>query len=259
MLINVYKGIEEDLRQVQQMVDNEMNIKAGYIGTFAHLECSTVNQTVRPALVILSSRLFGGDPVKTVALASIFQFIYLASNIHEGIGENDSDYIRGDSDPRDGSQFPVLVGDFLYGKFFKALCDADLIDLLHPLAEIICCIHEGGILKKKALGQPLSSHAVREAVLKETAELFSGCCRVGARLAGAPQGEQELLGKFGLNLGLAFGLLELGAAFEYIDGFFQSALSNLPPLRSDDKEREAMVRLLRNLREHGLPACQMVG
>ena len=258
MLIDVLKGIEEDLRQVQKKVEKELNIKAGHIGAFARLESSAFNQTVRPALVILSSRLFGGEPGKTVALAGIIQFIFMASSIHEGIGENDSDYIRGDSDPRDGSQFPVLVGDYLYGKFFTALCNAGLIDLLRPLAEIICCIHEGGIMKKKALGQPLSSQAVRDAVSQETAALFSGCCRLGARLALAPQEKQEILGKFGLNLGLAYGLLEQGAAFEYIDGFFQSALGNLS-LLPGTKDRETMVRLLRSLREHGLSACRMVG
>lgn len=257
MFVNVFQGIEEDLQSVQKKIEKEFVIKAGYIGSYAHLDFSPVNQSVRPALVILSSRLSGGDQEKTVALASIFQFIFMASQIMKGISESDSDYIRGDSDPRDGSQFPVLVGDYLYGKFFTFLCDAELLHLLKPLAEIICRIHEGGILRKKAVGQPLSSQAVRDVVSKETAELFSGCCRLGASLAGASRKEQDVLSKFGHNLGMGFGFLELGAAFEYTDDYFKSALNELS-LLPESNEREIMARLVNSLREHGLPAWRMV-
>ena len=113
MLSVISQPIREELEQVHKLIKNELTIKAGYIGSFAHLEFSNINKNIRPALALLSARLYGCKPEKAVALASVFQFIYMASTIHQGITEKDSDFVRGDTDPRDGSQFPVLVGDFL--------------------------------------------------------------------------------------------------------------------------------------------------
>lgn len=258
-VINIFKGIDKELLQVHNKITKEMVIKAGHIGNYSHLEFSHINQVIRPALVILSSRLFGGNQEKTISLASIMQFIYMAFQIHKGVGEKDSDYSRETgSDPRDGSQFPVLVGDYLYGKFFTFLCDASLTTLLSPLAEIICHINESGLLKKKVCGHTLSSPLMREVVQKETAELFAGCCRLGARLAGARPEEQEALGRFGLNLGMAFGLLEQEAAFEYSSSYLKSALSELFQLR-DHPARDSLIGLALSFQKHGLPARQMVG
>ncbi|MHB1042899.1 MAG: polyprenyl synthetase family protein [Eubacteriales bacterium] len=259
MVLNIFKGIEEDLLQVHNRIIKEMVIRAGHVGDFSHLEFPRINQVIRPALVILSSRLFGGDQEKTVSLASIVQFIYMAFQVHNSVGEKDSDYSRETgSDPRDGSQFPVLVGDYLYGKFFTFLCGASLINLLGPLAEIICQINEGGVLKEKICGQALSSPLMREVVQKETAELFAGCCRLGARLACAPLEDQETLGRFGFNFGTAFALLELGAAFEYSQSYLKSSLSELFLLK-DHPARDSLIELALSFQKHGLPVRQMVG
>jgi len=258
MLSHILEPIEKELYSVHKLIKEQLSIKAGYVGLFAHLELSYINKTIRPALVILSSRIYGCNPAKAVALASVFQFIYMASKVHEGIPENDSDYIRGDSDPRDGSQFPVLVGDYLYGKFFSFLCDADIINLLQPMAEIICQIHEGGILRKKVNGQNPSSQAFREVVRKETAELFAGCCALSARLAGAPEKDQELMGRFGQNLGMAYGLMEQDTpSKEYASVYLKEALNSLS-LIPEKPERTVLEQLAHNLFGHGLSGRRMV-
>ena len=257
MLSTILQPIEKELHSVHNLIKKQFIIKAGHVGSFAHLELSFINKTIRPALVILTARIYGCDPKKTAALASVFQFIYLASKIHQGISENDSDYIRGDSDPRDGSQFPVLVGDYLYGKFFTFLCDVGIINLLQPLAEIICQIHEGGILRKKMSGSGFTSQVFQEVVRKETAELFAGCCFLTARLAGAAKYDEELLRSFGRNFGMAYGFLENGAPVEYVSSYIDEAVVNLS-LLPDKPERAVLEELAHNFSGLGLPARRMV-
>jgi len=257
MLSTILQPIEKELQTVHNLIKKQFIIKAGHVGSFAHLELSFLNKMIRPALVILTARIYGCDPKKTAALASVFQFIYLASKIHQEISENDSDYIRGDSDPRDGSQFPVLVGDYLYGKFFTFLCDAGIINLLQPLAEIICQIHEGGILRKKISGTGVTSQVFREVVSKETAGLFAGCCSLTARLAGAAEDDEKLLRNFGHNLGMACGFLENGAPVEYVSSYIDEAVVSLS-LLPDKPERAVLEELALNLSGLGLPARRMV-
>lgn len=226
MQSGIFKPVREDLELVQSIIKKEFIIKAGHIDTFAHLRFSYINENIRPALVLLSSRIYGGEAVKAAALASVIQFIYMASKVHRGVSEIDSDFIRGDSDPRDGSQFPVLVGDYLYGKFFTFLCDAELISLLEPLARIICDIQEGCISKKLLTGQS-STDDILEVVRKETSGLFAGCCSFGARLAGAEEKEQEIMWQFGRNLGMAYGIIEHGMYRHYAEHHIKEALGHL--------------------------------
>lgn len=257
MLSSILQPIEKELQTVHNLIKKQLTIKAGHVGSFAHLEFSFINKTIRPALVILTSRIYGCDPKKAAALASVFQFIYMASNVHQGISENDSDFVRGDSDPRDGSQFPVLVGDYLYGKFFTFLCDAGIINLLHPLAEIICQIHEGSILRKKLSGPNPSSQVFREVVRKETAELIGGCCALSTRLAGAPEEDQRLLRGFGQNLGMAYGFLEHGVPVEYATSYLNEALANLSMV-PDKPEKAVLEQLVHNFSGLGLSGRRMV-
>ncbi len=250
MLANILQPIEKELQSVHKLIQSQLIIKAGYIGSFAHLEFSPINKTIRPALVILSSRVYGSNPEKTTVLASVFQFIYMASKVHEGISEDDSDYIRGDSDPRDGSQFPVLVGDFLFGKSFTFLCEADMLNMLRPLAEIVCQVHEGGIIRKKITGQDPPPKAFLEVIRKETAELFAGCCALGARLAGAPEEDQKIIRHFGQNVGMAYGLLEQGIAKEYAPVYLEEALNNLSFI-PDKPEKNILEKIVRGLSGQG--------
>ncbi len=227
MLGTTLKPIENEINDVNRRVQKQLHIKAGYIGDFAHLELSSSNRVVRPALVLLSARLYGFYSDTTTTLACVFQLIFMASKVHERIPENDSDYTRGDTEPRDGSQLPVLVGDYLYGKFFYFLYEAGLLNLLKPIAEMICQIHEGGILREKAEGHGYSSQAFHEIVRKESAELFASCCSMGARLAGAPENDVEYMRRFGHNLGMAYGFLEQGIPMEYCSSYLREALACL--------------------------------
>lgn len=258
MLSEILKPVEKELQSIQNLIERHLTIKTGYLGSFAHLEMSSINKTIRPALVVLSSRIYDYDPQKTIVLASVFQFIYMASKVHQRISENDSDYVREGTDPRDGSQFPVLVGDYLYSKFFYFLNSAGIISLLHPLAEIICQIHEGNLLKKKFNAQSIPSRALREVVRKETAALFAGCCILSARLAGAPEKDQNFLMNFGQNLGMAYGLLEQGISLEFASAYLEEALNSILML-PDKLEKNVLEELVRFfLSGNGLPVHCMV-
>ena len=257
MLKEILRPIENELQAVNKLVERELYIKSAHIGKFAHLESSYNERVIRPALVILSSRIYGLIEYKAVALAGVFQFIHMASRVHGSIPEKDSDYIREDLDPRDGSQFPVLVGDYLYGKFFSFLYHSGMINYLGPLADIICQIHEGGILKNKITGKYTSTDACREVVRKETAELFAGCCAMGARHAAASEKDQGIMQRFGLNIGMAAGLMERGADAKYVAAYLKDARSGLKGV-PETPEKAVLELIIKNLSEHNKDNRRMV-
>jgi geranylgeranyl pyrophosphate synthase len=252
MLRNILKPIEKELLSVSNLIEKQLTIKPGNIRSLAHLEFSSLNKTIRPALVLLSARFYGLKPEEAVPLACVMQFIYMASKVQSAVSEKDSDHIRGNTDPREGSQFPVLVGDYLYGKFFSFLCKDGKISFLGTLSELVCTIHEGSILKKKNEG-PYPNEVIR----KETAELFAVSCMLGASLAGASEQEQESMRRFGLSFGMAYGLLERGDSASRVSSYFKEALEHLANL-PDRVEKTVFERIVQRLSGPGLTVRRMV-
>jgi len=245
MVNQVFNSIRKELETVYQKIERELVIKAGHISSFAHLNYSIVDYAIRPAMVIFSGRMFGRITEKTLALAAVCQFIYMAAHVHVDITEHSTALAPGqETDPRDGSQFPVLVGDFLYGKFFTTLCDYGIVKFLRPLSEIICQINEGGLLRQKELTSKVISQAVaKDIIRKETAELFAGCCCLGAESAQATPNECLALYKFGKNFGMAYGLLESGMPFDNVAHYLDLALGELS-LFNKCQTREALEELV---------------
>lgn len=256
MIADILKPIEEELQVVRKLAEKHLLVKGIHIGKLAHLELPYHKKTIRPALVILSSRIYGFFGDKAITLACVFHFIHMVTSVHQCIPEKDTDYTKEDSDPRDGSQFPVLVGDYLYGKYFSLLYKSGMINFLGPLADIICQIHEGGILASGITVKNPASESFREIVRKETAELFAGCCVMGAVLAGASKKDQEIMRRFGMNFGMASGLLERGIAVRYADEYLkeaQTALQDLP----ERKEKAILEQLVHALAEKENSVCGM--
>lgn len=255
MLSGILLAIREELDLVEDLVSSQLNLKVGNAGSYVHLELSYPDRVIRPALVILSSRIYGYNPEKAVALASAFQFIYMASRVHQGVSEKDSDYIKGDSDPRDGSQFPVLIGDYLYGKFFCFIYNAGLTNFLSEIAETICHIHEGSIMKRRVNTQKVS--ILRGIVQKQTARLFSSCCHLGACLSGAPKKDRELMKRFGLNCGMAYGLMQIGVPAEKNTVYLEAALNSLAMI-PNQPEKDILLNLVQYLSGSALSLRRMV-
>lgn len=230
---NLLHPIEYELQQVQQLINKSLKIKAGHLSTFAHLNFDKLNSIIRPALLLLCARLYGNNNIKTITLAAIVQFIFMASNVHSGINEDsdDNQLLVQETDPRNGCQFPVLVGDYLFGRFFTSLCDANIVNFLHPLSEIICKINEGGILRlKQGSQEEINDNVLENIIRSETAELFAGSCRLGGTLAGAEEMQLKFLYHTGINLGMAFGLMEYSAPSEQINRYLVKAQENIQHL-----------------------------
>ncbi|OAT85487.1 polyprenyl synthetase family protein [Desulfotomaculum copahuensis] len=207
MLSRILSPIQNELFQVEGILEKSFQIKTGHLSSFAHLQAGTVNAVIRPALVLLSAGMYGPLTSPVIALAAVVQFIYLAAMIHGRINEEDPRHAT--ADRRDGYQFPVLVGDYLYGRFFTSLCDAGIVRYLEPLSETICRMNEGSILRLKNSVSGKNNPGLWLKIIRlETASLTAAACSLGCRLTGAPPEEAEIWNRFGRHFGTALALLE---------------------------------------------------
>lgn len=231
--------------------------KSGHAAQFAHIESSQFGDYIRPAITILSGKLFNYKREKIVVLASIMQFIYMAFQIQANITEEDT--LPENGDVRDGCQFPVLVGDYLYGKFFRLLSDANLIEYLSPLANIICSINEGATIRYQhpSVSFNTDPDVVEKIVHNETAVFFAGCAAIAAEMCDASETQIETMYNFGFNFGLGYGLLEQGVPYECVEQYFNKAILLLQSF-SNDKISD-FVKLTNMFKHPQSKARKMVG
>ena len=256
MIETILKPIAADLEYTTDLLRKEFNWLDLRTGNFPVLEPLLMMTSLRPALVILSSRLFGGDPEKTAHLAVVMQYIYYASLTHDAIAsEEPHSGIKG-NDRMSGDRFYILLGDYFHSRAAVILQGAGIKGMMRPIADIVCQMQEARLQKRT-----ITSHNAAvslDHIRKESAELIAGCCLLGARLAGASERDQESLASYGRNLGIALRLAEQEdspkKAADYLNKA-REALLTIPP----QPERAILEQLTEAFTEARAKARRLVG
>ena len=103
---------------------------------------------VRPALLLLASRLCGFRGERAVTLASTVEFIHTASLLHDDIiDEATTRRGRRSVNSRWGNDITVLLGDFLYTKAMAMALSQDNLRILRLLSDVTLRLIEGEILE----------------------------------------------------------------------------------------------------------------
>ncbi|AET66959.1 hypothetical protein Desor_1297 [Desulfosporosinus orientis DSM 765] len=186
------------LNTVQAHLREEINFKPFGFEELVKLEMNELDQTVNPAIVLAVSSSCADHNRQSEALAGIIQFIYMANKVHR-LMKDDSDLAE------ELRQYPVLVGDLLYGKFFLELCREKLLLYLSPLAQVMGTMSQGGISRWLSHGKKLSSSELLKIIELESASLTGTAARLSAELAGVAVPLRNKLESFGWEMGLAWG------------------------------------------------------
>jgi octaprenyl-diphosphate synthase len=108
-----------------------------------------------------------------------------------------------------GNEASVLVGDFLLGQAFKMMVEVGSIRALEILSSAAAVIAEGEVMQLGAAKNTATTEDEYLAVIRaKTAELFAAACEVGPVLTNRPKAEQAACRSFGMNLGIAFQLVD---------------------------------------------------
>lgn len=164
---------------------------------------------VRPRLLLLSYLAAGGDdPLETVPVAAAVEMVHTASVVHDDI--NDHGIIRRGRPSVNavwGRTFALLTGDYLFTKVYELM--APFKDLNIDLAEATIALVEGETLQASAVkDNNLTSEIYFKIIERKTAALFKAAGGMGAKLANAKAAVVDALEQFGMNLGLAFQIVD---------------------------------------------------
>lgn len=199
-----------DMDQVNRLILSKAGSNVEMIPEVANHLISSGGKRLRPMLTLAAANMFGYRGDGHVTLATSVEFMHTATLLHDDVVD-ESDLRRGKSTARTiwGNQASVLVGDFLLGQAFKMMVEVKSMDALEVLSDAACVIAEGEVLQLSvAKNMETTEDDYLSVIRAKTAALFSAAAEVGPIIAGAGRAERNALRSYGMNLGLAFQLVD---------------------------------------------------
>jgi octaprenyl-diphosphate synthase len=138
------------------------------------------------------------------------EFIHTATLLHDDVVD-ESDLRRGIATANAvwGNKASVLVGDFLFSRAFQLMVADGSLEVLAILSHASAVIAEGEVLQLVTANDTgTTEESYLEVIRSKTAQLFAAACRIGPVVAGRPAAEADAMEAFGLNLGIAFQLVD---------------------------------------------------
>ena len=208
----IFDLISPELRLVEEEFERQArsNIQViAYIGDYLR---RSGGKRVRPALTILSNYAVGGDGsnYSSIRMATVMEFLHTATLVHDDvIDKAETRRNRPSINSEFGNQTAVLMGDWLYMSAFETSLAERSLPILDILTAVTRKMTEGELLQLTLLGRTdVSEEQYFDVIARKTAYLFSACCEIGALLGGADLKTQTLLRDYGMNLGVAFQLVD---------------------------------------------------
>ncbi|MFM2280472.1 MAG: hypothetical protein RLZZ444_2703 [Pseudomonadota bacterium] len=206
-LVDLTRG---DMERVNQLILAKAGSDVQMIPEVANHLISSGGKRLRPMLTIAAANLFGYRGEAHVKLAASVEFMHTATLLHDDVVD-ESDMRRGKKTARIlwGNQASVLVGDFLLGQAFKMMVEVGSLEALDVLATAATVIAEGEVLQLSvAKNMETTEDDYLEVIRAKTAALFAAAAEVGPIIAGTSKADRAALRSYGMNLGLAFQLVD---------------------------------------------------
>jgi octaprenyl-diphosphate synthase len=202
--------VASDMERVNGAILSRTGSEVTMIPEIANHLIESGGKRLRPMLTLAMARLLGYSGDGHIKLAAAVEFMHTATLLHDDVVDG-SEMRRGKFAARMlwGNEASVLVGDFLLGQAFKMMVEVGSLRSLEILSSAAAIIAEGEVMQLAVAKNTATTEDEYLSVIRaKTAELFGAACEVGPALGARPKDEQSACRSFGMNLGVAFQLVD---------------------------------------------------
>jgi len=201
--------LADDMKAVNAMILQRLASDVPLIPELAGHLIAAGGKRIRPMMTLAGAQIAGGS-AHAVGLATAVEFIHSATLLHDDvIDESNLRRGRDTANALWGNEASVLVGDFLFARAFELMVEAGDITVLGQLANASARITEGEIKQMTIAGMPdTPQDAYFDVITGKTAILFAAAAAAGAKFAGANDDDVAVMHDYGLQLGLAFQIMD---------------------------------------------------
>ena len=205
-----YAAVADDFELVNQLIRQSLTSRVPLVEEIAEYLIEAGGKRLRPLLALLSAKACGYNKGQHIKLAAVIEFLHTAMLLHDDVVD-ESMLRRGRKTVNAawGNPASVLVGDFLHSRAFEMMVEIGNMDVMKILSHSTNVISEGEVQQLTNIRNPaLTEAAYMQVIERKTAALFEASSHSAAALAGATQDQAEALRNYGLQIGLAFQLVD---------------------------------------------------
>lgn len=206
-------GEQEHITKALQKVIQKMPLSVQEIASYALL---SGGKRLRPVLTLLwygllkTPRAVSRKNLTVYDASIVLEMFHVASLLHDDVLDN-ADLRRGKTSAhlKYGIRPCLLAGDALLAMGNRQMAEFENTDLMNIISDALLKTAAGEIEEIELAGKiPDSDQQYLSVIEGKTAWIIRSACEVGAVLAGADERQRELARSFGLNLGMAFQIVD---------------------------------------------------
>jgi geranylgeranyl pyrophosphate synthase len=209
-LSRLFAGIQADLDQVDKVFQERATSGLAILHSASMHALASPGKRLRTALTLLSGKLKVYHFEKLLPLSVAFEMVHLATLIHDDIVDGATTR-RGQPTVNAiwGDHIAILLGDYYFAKTAGLIADIEDNRINHLFSDTVATVCEGTIMEMlTARRLDLTTEGYYQKISHKTACLIAACCKGGAILSEATDEEIEHLHQYGLNLGIAFQIID---------------------------------------------------
>jgi len=244
-LSQIFEPIRADLEKVDREFVRHVQSQVELIPKIGQYIQTSGGKRIRPAVLLMASRLGGYQGDRSILYAAVVEFIHTATLVHDDIID-DSHLRRGRLavHSRWGNDITVLLGDYLYIKSMALALTHDELEIIRLLCDVTLRMIEGELYQLTKNGDAdITEDEHFDIMRRKTAYLFGGCAQIGGMLGTVSNEQEQALREYGFNLGMAFQIVD-----DLLD-FTGDAGAVGKPIGSDLREGKVTLPLI-HLQQH---------
>jgi len=244
-LSQIFEPIRADLEKVDREFGRHVQSQVELIPKIGQYIQTSGGKRIRPAVLLMASRLGGYEGDRSILYAAVVEFIHTATLVHDDIID-DSHLRRGRLavHSRWGNDITVLLGDYLYIKSMALALTHDELEIIRLLCDVTLRMIEGELYQLTKNGDAdITEDEHFDIMRRKTAYLFGGCAQIGGLLGTVSNELAQALREYGFNLGMAFQIVD-----DLLD-FTGDAGAVGKPIGSDLREGKVTLPLI-HLQQH---------
>src|ERR1044071_1029065 len=184
----IFAMLGEDLAAIEREFGRDTVSKVEAITEIGEYLRQGGGKRIRPALLLLASKLFDYEGRGAIRLGAVVEVIHTATLVHDDIiDEAETRRGRPAANTQWGNSKCVLAGDWLYMQAFKIAVQERNFRVLDVLIDLTQQMVEGELLQMEKLGKCISLEEHFDLIFRKTACLFSASTRLGAVIGGGTE------------------------------------------------------------------------
>jgi len=208
-LSHVYAPVKPDLIKVESQLSSVSKVDFPHLAELLSYTLSG-GKGIRPALTLLSGKFYQYNLDLLLPMATAVELMHTATLVHDDAIDNSS-VRRGRPTINRlwGEDRAVLLGDYLFAKAGEFAAITGNLRVIRLFAQTLQIISSGELAQTfDAFNLEQTRDHYLKRISSKTASLFSLATESGGILSQAPEESIEILREYGLNLGIAFQIVD---------------------------------------------------